>query len=79
MLMIKQQSAFKEGDKFFLKNDESRRGKIIRLANYNEFGTDLATWHFNYYVVEMENNASAPIQTNHGGIASDSDIIIIEN
>jgi len=68
---------YKKGTKFFLKNDHSRCGEIIRLARCDEFGTDLATWQFNYYVVKME-EGNAPIQTNYGGIADENDIIIIQ-
>jgi len=67
---------FKNGDRFYLKHDNTRYGKVIRLSRSNEFGTDLATWDFTYYVVEMD-NGSAPIQTNYGGIASENEMIKI--
>jgi len=68
------ETRFKNGNRFCLKNDHSRCGTIMRLALDNEFGCDLATWHFDYYVVKMDNGA-APIQTDQGGIAEDSDMI----
>ena len=44
---------FKEGDIFFTKNN--RKGKVLRLAARDEFGSD---FHHNAinYVVEFENN-----------------------
>ena len=64
---------FKQGDVFCLKYDQSRRGKVVRLARCGEFGCDLY-WGFNYYVVKMD-EGRAPIQTNHGGIASEEEMV----
>jgi hypothetical protein len=67
---------FEPRDRFCLKYDYSRCGEVVRLAQSNEFGADLATWQFNYYVVKMD-EGNAPIQTNHGGIAEESDMVIV--
>ena len=44
---------FKEGDTFFTKNKE--KGRVLRLAEMDEFGFDFYYEEINY-VVEFENN-----------------------
>ena len=67
---------FQRGDRFYLKNDRTRRGTILRVACDDEFGCDLY-FDFDYYVVKMDNGENAPIQTDEGGIAEDSDMVKI--
>lgn len=68
---------FNEDDRFTLVNDSSKTGTIIRIARMDEFGTDLATWTFNYYVIKMDNNEIGPIHTVGGDIAEEKDMIKI--
>ena len=76
-MLCQKDTKFQRGDRFYLKNDRTRRGTILRIARDDEFGCDLATWHFDYYVVQMDNGENAPIQTDEGGIAEDSDMVKI--
>ena len=68
---------FKKDDKFTLVNDRSKTGTIIRVAKIDEFGTDLATYMYNYYVIEMDNDEIGPIHTGSGDIAQEKDMIKI--
>ena len=65
---------FEEGDKFTLAKDSSKTGTIIRIAKMNEFGTDLATYMYNYYVIKMDNDEYGPIHTDSGDIAEEKDM-----
>ena len=76
-MLLGKNTIFKAGDRFYLKYEPNRCGEIIRIARDTEFGCDLAVWSFNYYVVKMDNKGIAPIQTNHGGIAEESDMVKI--
>ena len=68
---------FKKDDRFTLVNDSSKTGTIIRVAKIDEFGTDLATYMYNYYVIEMDNDEYGPIHTDSGDIAEEKDMIKI--
>ena len=68
---------FKKDDRFTLVNDHSKTGTIIRVAKIDEFGTDLATYMYNYYVIEMDNDEYGPIHTDSGDIAEEKDMIKI--
>ena len=68
---------FKKDDRFTLVNDRSKTGTIIRVAKIDEFGTDLATYMYNYYVIEMDNDEYGPIHTDSGDIAGEKDMIKI--
>ena len=68
---------FKKDDRFTLVNDRSKTGTIIRVAKIDEFGTDLATWLFNYYVIKMDNDEYGPIHTGSGDIAEEKEMIKI--
>ena len=68
---------FKKDDRFTLVKDISKTGTIIRVAKIDEFGTDLATYMYNYYVIKMDNDEIGPIHTGSGDIAEEKDMIKI--
>ena len=65
------------GDAFLLKADPLRRGTIVRKADSDEFGCDLA-FNFTYYVVDMHHGAAAPIQTSQGGLAEHGEVVPLD-